>query len=227
MIYAVSYVQDTQEDTQQLEVRQWTWYCLPFCARLPSRFNLMTTWVFCYFVMLLQLKKLFSIQWDGWMTINAKKRSWGNSHDKDPIPITHLEKLKKTSNSTDLLQIPTNTTTECYCNTIMFDDSVFIYWFSDCNQVFIYFSDLHGSLTIACLLFCSRKPQAQWFHQTKNNADIYTHARSEGCYTGCSLWELQGTVHLPDLTTSHSWKKVMDCGGIPIKCTLTIVKCWK
>jgi len=36
------------EAIQKLEVRQWTWYSLPFCVRLPSIlvFNQMSTWAF-------------------------------------------------------------------------------------------------------------------------------------------------------------------------------------
>jgi hypothetical protein len=79
------------------------------------------------------------------MTINAKKRLGGNSHDKVPIPTTHLEELRKPVTQKYLLQIRTNTTAECYCYTILLDDSVITYWFSDCNIRYLF-------IPLACMV---------------------------------------------------------------------------
>lgn len=63
-------------------------------------------------------------------------------------------------------------------------------------------------INIWILMERSGKPEAQWFREIKDNADIYAHARSERRHARCALWEFPGTMHFTNFTASDSGTEV-------------------
>lgn len=54
----------------------------------------------------------------------------------------------------------------------------------------------------------SGEPEAQWFRETQDDADIHAHARSQRRHAGCALREFPGTMHFSNFTASHSGTEV-------------------